>query len=111
MNVQRWVANLYAVLCVSLREILTLISYTFLVWCKVNWCPATVAEYRLCGSNIPVVSSYKYLGFPMTIDEIDYTMHVQTGLVNGRVRSEVRLRFGPRLSGIGLYRSENVQDL
>src|SRR5579859_17280 len=46
--------------------------------CGVLQHPATVAEYQLCGSNIPVVSSYKYLGFPMTMNGIDYKMHVQT---------------------------------
>jgi len=46
--------------------------------CGVLQHPATVAEYQLCKSNIPVVSSYKYLGFPMTIDGIDYRTHAQT---------------------------------
>src|SRR5579859_3731509 len=46
--------------------------------CGVIHHPATVAEYRLCGSSIPVVSVYKYLGFPITIDGIDYIMHLQT---------------------------------
>src|SRR5579859_4416019 len=46
--------------------------------CGVLQHPVTVAEYQLCGSRIPVVSVYKYLGFPMTIDGIDYTAHVQT---------------------------------
>src|SRR5579859_2767732 len=35
--------------------------------------------------------------------------HQSPGLVNGRVRSSVRPRFGPRMSGIGSYRSEYVQ--
>jgi hypothetical protein len=46
--------------------------------CGVLQHPATVADYRLYGSSIPVISVYKYLGFPMTIDGIDYTAHVQT---------------------------------
>ena len=46
--------------------------------CGVLQQPATVAEYTLCGSNIPIVPTYKYLGFPMTVDGLDYITHLQT---------------------------------